>query len=145
MKIEVLNGANINMLGIREPEIYGKESYRDLVGKIKRHAKEKNIKVKIRQTNSEGELIDMVQKCRKKADGIIINPGGYTHTSVALGDALAAVKDKVAAVEVHISDISQREDYRKISFIKEHCIASVVGKGTDGYLEAMDILSEKVR
>ncbi len=140
MKILVLNGPNINMLGIREPDIYGRETYDDLCEKIKNHAKEKGVEVKLFQSNHEGDLVDEIQAAYKKFDGIVINPAAYTHTSVALLDTVKAVGIKT--VEVHISDISSREDFRQISYIRKAAFATVSGLGTDGYLKAIDILLE---
>ena len=141
MKILVLNGPNLNMLGIREPDIYGRETYNSLLNKIKEHCKAKGFDVDCRQSNHEGDLVDWIQEAYGTFDGIVINPGAYTHTSVALLDALKAVN--VPAVEVHISDVDKREDFRQISYIRAACIATVSGHGTDGYLEAVDILSGK--
>lgn len=141
MKILVINGPNLNMLGIREPGIYGTENYNSLLEKISAHAAKKNIEVDFYQSNHEGALVDKIQEAFGKFDGIIINPGAYTHTSIALLDAVKAVG--IPTVEVHISDVSKREDFRQISYIRLGCIASVIGKGTDGYLEAMDILLER--
>ena len=143
MKILVLNGPNINMLGIREPEIYGKENYASLIAKIQNHANGRGIELKILQSNHEGVLVDAIQESYKKVDGIVINPAAYTHTSVALLDALKAVG--TPAVEVHISDVSKREDFRQISYVREACIATVSGHGTDGYLEAIDLLIEHAK
>ena len=140
MKILVLNGPNINMLGIREPNIYGKETYAMLLSKIQKHTAERGIKIKTVQSNHEGVLIDEIQAAYKNFDGIVINPAAYTHTSIALLDALKAVG--LPAVEVHISDVSKREDFRQISYVREACIATISGHGTDGYLEAIDILIE---
>ena len=140
MKILVLNGPNINMLGIREPKIYGKENYATLLAKIQKHADERGVKLKMLQSNHEGVLVDAIQEAYGKFDGIVINPAAYTHTSVALLDALKAVG--IPTVEVHISDVSKREDFRQISFIREACLATISGHGTDGYLEAIDILIE---
>ena len=140
MKILVLNGPNINMLGIREPKIYGKETYASLLSKIQNHANERGIKLKMLQSNHEGVLIDEIQAAYKKFDGIVINPAAYTHTSIALLDALKAVG--LPTVEVHISDVSKREAYRQISYVREACIATISGHGTDGYLEAIDLLIE---
>ena len=114
MKILVINGPNLNMLGVREPEIYGNSAYKDLVGFIKKHAAIKGVKVKIKQSNHEGELVDIIQRAHKKFDGVIINAGAYTHTSIALLDALKAVN--LPTAEVHLSDINSREEFRKISF-----------------------------
>lgn len=141
MKILVINGPNLNMLGIREPGIYGTENYNSLLEKISAHAKGKNIEADFFQSNHEGALVDKIQEAYGVFDGIVINPGAYTHTSIALLDAVKAVG--IPTVEVHISDLSKREDFRRISYIRLGCIASVIGKGTDGYLEAMDILLER--
>lgn len=138
MNILIVNGVNLNMLGIRDTKIYGKETYLDLVNKIKKYAKEKKIKVKCVQSNYEGKIVEYIQKSINKYDGIVINAGAYTHYSIAIKDALNAVN--IPKVEVHISNIYEREDFRKVNFIKDECIASVVGKGLDGYLEAIDIL-----
>ena len=140
MNILVINGPNINMLGIREPDIYGRETFEDLCNKIENYAKEKNINVKLYQSNHEGDLVDEIQAAYQKFDGIVINPGAYTHTSVALLDAVKAVGIKT--VEVHISDVASREDFRQISYIRKAAIAPVAGLGTDGYLKAVDILLE---
>lgn len=136
MKLLVLNGVNLNMLGVREPEIYGNSAYKDLVGFIKKHAALKGVKVKIKQSNHEGELVDIIQRAYKKFDGIIINAGAYTHTSVALLDALKAVN--LPTAEVHLSDINSREEFRKISFISLYAQKTIVGKGFHGYAEAID-------
>jgi 3-dehydroquinate dehydratase-2 len=128
------------MLGIREPAIYGKENYASLIAKIQNHANERGIELKILQSNHEGVLVDAIQESYKKVDGIVINPAAYTHTSVALLDALKAVG--TPTVEVHISDVSKREDFRQISYVREACIATISGHGTDGYLEAIDLLIE---
>ena len=138
MKITVINGANINFIGIREPDIYGKKTYKDLILMIEEYCKNLGIEVEVYQSNHEGDLVDKIQDCYKKSDGIVINPGAYTHTSVAIADALKAVS--VPAVEVHISDVSKREDFRQISYIRSVCVATVAGMGLDGYLEAIDIL-----
>ncbi len=140
MKILVLNGPNINMLGIREPKIYGKENYASLLAKIQEHASERGVELKTLQSNHEGVLVDEIQAAYMKFDGIVINPAAYTHTSIALLDALKAVG--LPTVEVHISDVSKREDYRQISYVREACIATISGHGTDGYLEAIDLLIE---
>lgn len=140
MKIVVINGANINMLGVREPEIYGKETYANLVEKIENHCKKENIEVEIYQSNHEGDLVDKIQQCYGNTDGIVINPGAYTHTSVALLDALKAVN--VPCVEVHISDVDSREDFRQISYVRQACVKTISGHGTDGYTQAVDYLKE---
>jgi 3-dehydroquinate dehydratase-2 len=138
MKILVLNGPNINMLGLREPEIYGKETYYDLEEKIKNHGQKIGVEVEIFQSNHEGDLLDMIQESYGNTDGIIINPGAYTHTSIALLDALKCVQ--IPAVEVHISKVEEREEFRQTSFIRGYCEKTISGRGTDGYLEAMDFL-----
>ena len=143
MKILVINGPNINMLGIREKEIYGSGSYDDLCAMIKKHADEKNIDVALFQSNHEGDIVDEIQKAYKKYDGIVINPAAYTHTSVAILDALSAVK--IPTVEVHISDVSKREDFRQISYVRLVAEKTIMGKGFLGYLEAMDYLSERAK
>lgn len=143
MKILVINGVNINMLGIREPDIYGREDYRALCSKIKRFCREKKIKVIIKQSNCEGKLVGMIQSAYKKIDGIVINPGAYTHTSIALLDALKAVD--IPTVEVHISDVSSREEFRQISYIRQACILTVSGHGTDGYTEAIAALAAHLK
>lgn len=140
MKILVINGPNLNMLGIREPEIYGSKTYADLCGMISGYCKEKQIAVEFYQSNHEGCLVDKIQEAYGKVDGIIINPGAYTHTSVALLDAVKTVN--IPTVEVHISDPDEREEFRKVSYIRAACVATVKGKGFDGYLEAVDILTD---
>ena len=141
MKILVLNGPNLNMLGIREPDIYGKNTYQDLVNMINEYCKEENIEVEIFQSNHEGVLVDKIQEAYGKFDGIVINPAAYTHTSVALLDALKSVG--IPTVEVHISDVSVREDFRQISYVRNYCEKTVCGKGFDGYIEAIKYLGDK--
>ena len=143
MNILVINGPNLNMLGIREPDIYGKETYAALVEKIENYAKAKDVSVKCYQSNHEGDLVDNIQFAYGVFDGIVINPGAYTHTSIAILDAVKAVG--IPTVEVHISDVSAREDFRQISYIRQACFKTISGKGTDGYLEAIDALVEKVK
>ena len=139
MKILVLNGPNINMLGIREPQIYGNRTYSDLLETIKAYCDSKNIEVECFQSNHEGALIDKIQEAYfEKFDGIVINPAGYTHTSVAIADALKGVD--IPFVEVHISKVDDREDFRKISFVRNYALATVSGKGFDGYIEAIKML-----
>lgn len=141
MKLLILNGPNLNMLGIREPAVYGRETYRDLEEKIASYAARKGVQAEIRQTNSEGQLVDWIQQAYfDKVDGIVINPAAYTHTSVALLDAVKAVS--IPTVEVHISDVSKREEFRQVSYIRAACIHTVSGLGTDGYLKAIDLLLE---
>lgn len=139
MNILVINGPNLNMLGIREPEIYGKATYTDLGDLIRAHAEKRGVSVTLYQSNHEGDLVDAIQQAYGKQDGIIINPGAYTHTSVALLDALKAVG--IPAVEVHISDPDTREEFRKVSYIRAACVKTIKGHGFDGYLEAMDYLT----
>ena len=139
MKILVINGPNLNMLGIREPAIYGRETYESLCRKIRDHAEERGIEVTLYQSNHEGDLVDAIQQAYGKADGIVINPGAYTHTSIAILDAMKAVGIRV--VEVHISDVNTREDFRKVSYIRAACEKTISGHGTDGYLEAIDYLA----
>ena len=141
MNILVINGPNLNMLGIREPDIYGKATYKDLTEMIENHCKEKSIEVKCYQSNHEGALVDEIQAAYGVRDGIIINPGAYTHTSIALLDALKSVG--IPAVEVHISDLSKREDFRQISYVREYCEKTITGHGFDGYIEAIDYLLKK--
>ena len=139
MKLYIINGPNLNMLGIREPRIYGKETYIDLVKMIEDKAKALNIDVDIYQSNHEGDLVDKIQEAYfKGADGIVINPGAYTHTSIALLDAVKSVG--IPTVEVHISKVEEREDFRQISYIRSACQKTITGHGVQGYLEAMDFL-----
>lgn len=139
MNILVLNGPNLNMLGIREPGIYGRGTYEDLQSLIRAHAQKRGVNISFYQSNHEGELVDAIQQAYYDGtDGIIFNPAAYTHTSVALLDALKAVG--IPTVDVHISDVSAREDFRQRSFVRAACVATVMGKGFDGYCEAMDIL-----
>ena len=139
MNILVINGPNLNMLGIREPEIYGKATYADLCRLIGEHASQLGIDVTLYQSNHEGDLVDAIQQAYGKADGIVINPGAYTHTSIAILDALKAVA--LPAVEVHISDPDTRDEFRKISYVRAACAKTIKGHGFNGYLEAMDFLT----
>ena len=139
MKILVINGPNLNMLGIREPDLYGHETYADLLEKIRRHAEKSGTEVNFFQSNHEGDLVDAIQGAYGVHDGIILNPGAYTHTSVALLDALKAVG--IRTVEVHITDVDEREEFRRISYVRTACEKTISGRGTDGYLEAMDFLT----
>ncbi len=142
MKILIINGPNLNMLGIREPEIYGNKNYAYLVNMIREYSNAKNIEVEIYQSNHEGDLIDKIQDAYfKKVDGIIINPGAYTHTSIALLDALKAVSIKT--IEVHISEVKAREEFRKISYVSLAAYKVITGEGFEGYLHAIDILLEE--
>lgn len=138
MKILVINGPNLNMLGIREPDVYGNSTYKDLCNLIKTHAEKKGAEIEIYQSNHEGCLVDKIQHAYGVFDGIVINPAAYTHTSVALLDALKSVA--IPAVEVHISDVSKRESFRQISYVREYCEKTISGKGFNGYLEAIDYL-----
>lgn len=138
MRIQVINGPNINMLGIREPEIYGRETYRDLVEKVEMYGYENGIEVDVYQSNHEGCLVDKIQECYGNTDGIVINPGAYTHTSIALLDALKSVQ--IPTIEVHISDVASREDFRQVSYIRPYCLRTIAGKGLGGYIEAMEVL-----
>ncbi len=140
MKISVINGPNINMLGIREPGIYGSGSFEELCSYIERYAEEKGIEVKLFQSNHEGALVDEIQAAYGASDGIVINPGAYTHTSIALLDAVKAVS--LPTVEVHISDVSSREKFRQVSFIRAACVKTICGHGIKGYIEAIDFLIE---
>ncbi len=141
MKLLVINGPNLNLLGIREPDVYGKSSYLDLCCMVEEHARALGAEAELYQSNHEGDLVDCIQGALGSADGIVINPGAYTHTSIALLDALRAVE--IPAVEVHISDVSAREPFRQISYIRDACIATITGRGLQGYLDAMDLLVER--
>ena len=139
MKISVINGPNINLLGIREPTIYGQESYDTLVRLVSEHAEKLGVELSFFQSNHEGAIVDEIQRSYfDGADGIILNPAAYTHTSIAIADALKAVK--LPTVEVHISDVSKREAYRQISYVREVCVKTIVGEGLRGYLSALDYL-----
>ena len=142
MNILVINGPNLNMLGIREPALYGSGTYAALCEKIRSYCAQKNIQVDFYQSNHEGALVDRIQDAyRDGTDGIVINPGAYTHTSIALLDAVKSVD--IPTVEVHISKVEEREAFRQVSYIRAACIATITGKGFDGYLEAIDTLMEK--
>ena len=144
MKILVINGPNLNFLGIREPEIYGDSTYKDLCNLIKKKSKQDNVKVDFFQSNHEGKIVDKIQKAYyKKYDGIIINPAGYTHTSVAILDALKAVN--IPCVEVHISDINGREEFRKHSYISLVAKRTIKGLGFYGYIEALTFLEKYIK
>lgn len=139
MKLMIINGPNLNMLGIREPAIYGKASYEDLLTSIRQHAKERGIAVDFVQSNHEGDLVDAIQRAYFEAySGIVINPAAYTHTSIAIADAVKGVG--VPTVEVHISDVSRREAFRQISYIGQVATHRIIGHGFAGYLEAIDYL-----
>ncbi|MBQ0028033.1 MAG: type II 3-dehydroquinate dehydratase [Lachnospiraceae bacterium] len=140
MKIRVINGPNINMLGIREPDIYGRTTYADLENMIFDHCRDIGVEVDVLQSNHEGDLVDMIQECFQNIDAIVINPGAYTHTSIAILDAAKSVG--IPVVEVHISKVEEREDFRQVSYIRAACIKTITGHGVNGYLEAIDFLVE---
>ncbi len=139
MRLLIINGPNLNLLGVREPDVYGRATYEDLCSLISGHAAETGVDVEFFQSNHEGALVDAVQQALGVFDGIVINPGAYTHTSIALLDALKAVA--LPAVEVHISDVDSREPFRKISYLRAACVRTISGHGFNGYLEAMDFLA----
>lgn len=139
MKIVVINGPNLNMLGAREPEIYGNKTLKDLENLVGKHADEIGVDVEFFQSNHEGDIIDRIQQAYfDNADGILLNPAGYTHTSVAIADAVKGVN--IPTVEVHISKVSDRESFRQISFVRDVAVATIEGKGFDGYIEGIDVL-----
>lgn len=140
MRILVLNGPNINMLGIREPGIYGNDSFETLCNTVRDYAKNIGIEIKLYQSNHEGALVDEIQNAYGAFDGIVFNPGAYTHTSIALLDALKAVG--IPTVEVHISDVLKREDFRQISYIRAACVKTICGHGIKGYTEAIKYLKD---
>lgn len=143
MKILVINGPNLNMLGIREPDHYGKETYADLVAKVESYCNEKAIECECYQSNHEGCLVDKIQQAYGNTDGIVINPGAYTHTSIAILDAVKSVM--IPTVEVHISKVENREDFRQVSYIRLAAAKTITGLGTDGYLRAIDFLEEVIK
>ena len=138
MKLLILNGPNLNLLGLREPELYGSLSYAELCGRIEEHAKTLGIEVVFFQSNHEGALVDRLHAALGEADGIVFNPAAYTHTSVALLDALLAIR--IPTVEVHLTDPNRREPFRQTSYVRAACVKTIMAKGADGYLEAMDYL-----
>lgn len=142
MNILIINGPNLNFLGLREPEIYGKKSYNDLVNFLLDQSKKKHIYIEVYQSNHEGEIIDIIQENFSRFNGIIINPGAFTHYSYAIYDCLKSVP--IPSVEVHLSDIFSREEFRKTSVILAACVGQVSGKGFNGYIEAMNILQEGI-
>lgn len=142
MKLYIINGPNLNMLGIREPEIYGKLTLQDIESKIKLYCSKNQIDVEFYQSNHEGEIVDIIQSAYKKADGIVINPAAYTHTSVAILDALKAVD--IDTIEVHLSDVDEREDFRKLSYVSLFAKKVIKGKGADGYIEAIDFFLNRI-
>ena len=141
MKLYILNGPNLNMLGIREPTLYGSQSYQALIKAVRAHAEAYGIETVCRQSNHEGDLVDWIQEAYfERADGIVINPGAYTHTSIALLDAVKSTM--LPTVEVHISKVEEREDFRQVSYIREACVKTITGHGINGYLEAIDFLKD---
>lgn len=142
MKLLILNGPNLNLLGIREPDVYGTQDYSYLCQLITAHAAAIGVEVEIRQSNHEGVLVDWIQQARGRFDGIVLNPAAYTHSSVALLDAVKAVG--LPTVEVHISDPNQREPFRRVSYVRAACLASICGHGLQGYLEAMELLKKNL-
>ncbi len=141
-KLLVLNGPNLNMLGVREPDKYGHETYESLCTRIRDYGASRGAEVTCMQSNHEGSLVDMIQAAWGVYDGIVFNPGAYTHTSIALLDALRAVS--LPCVEVHISNVKEREAYRQVSYVREACFATVMGHGTDGYLEGIDLMLSRL-
>lgn len=140
MKILVINGPNINMLGIREPGIYGRQTFADLLSLLEETANEENVTIEQFQSNHEGSIVDKIQAAYGQFDGIVINPAAYTHTSVAILDALKAVA--IPAVEVHISDVDSREAFRQISYAGLACVKTIKGKGLEGYRQAIHYLKQ---
>jgi len=143
MKILVINGPNINLLGLREPDLYGKKDYKELLRMINAYCDEQGIDVECFQSNHEGAIVDRIQQAYGSIDGIVINPAAYTHTSVAILDALKAVC--IPAVEVHITDINSRDEFRKISYAGKACVKAFIGLGLDGYIEAIKYLQEYLK
>lgn len=140
MKLLIINGPNLNLLGLREPDIYGKQDYKTLCTMIEKACE--GIDFEIYQSNHEGDIVDKIQAAYKNADGIVINPAAYTHTSVAILDALKAVG--IPTVEVHISDINTREEFRKFSYVSLYAKKQIAGHGLDGYVEAIEYLRNKL-
>ena len=140
MKVLVINGPNLNMLGIREPDIYGAKTFKDLEEFIKRSADNLDIDVSLFQSNHEGEMVDIIQSAYNVFDGIVINPGAYTHTSIALLDAVNSTS--IPTVEVHISKVEEREDFRQTSYIRLAAVKTISGHGIEGYLEGINFLAE---
>ena len=140
MKILVINGPNMNLLGLREPDIYGRQTYDDLVETLQKRADELGVEISFVQSNHEGDLVDAIQRAYPDTDGIIINPAAYTHTSVAILDAVKAVG--IPTVEVHMSDVKSRDAFRQVSYIRQACIATVMGKGFGSYIEALELLCQ---
>ena len=141
VKILVINGPNMNLLGLREPDIYGKQTYADLVDVLRQRAEELGVEISFIQSNHEGDLVDAIQNAYPDTDGIIINPAAYTHTSVAILDAVKAVA--IPTVEVHMSDVKSRDEFRQVSYIRQACIATFMGKGFGSYIEALELLKNR--
>ena len=141
MNFVIINGPNLNMLGIREPDRYGRETYDDLLEKIWTHCRKHCVTPSFYQSNHEGDLVDKIQAAYGRCDGIVINPAAYTHTSVALLDAVKAVS--IPTVEVHISDVDARDEFRRVSYIRAACVAMICGRGLQGYLDAIDLLATR--
>ena len=142
-KVEIVNGPNLNFLGIREIEKYGTTSYKDLVNILEEKARELNLELKFFQSNIEGEIVDALQNSFQTSEWIVINPGAYTHTSIAIRDCLAYLSNKLKIIEVHLTDINNRENFRNINLISEFCEKSIIGKGIDGYIEALEYINEQ--
>ena len=141
MKFLIVNGPNLNMLGIREPEVYGSMTYEELVYFLHEQAVALGVEIEVFQSNCEGEIVNEIQRAYRRIDGIIINPAAYTHTSVALLDAVKAVS--IPTVEVHISDVDARDEFRRVSYIRAACVAMICGRGLQGYLDAIDLLATR--
>ena len=142
-KVEIVNGPNLNFLGIREIEKYGTTSYKDLINTLEEKARELNLELKFFQSNIEGEIVDALQNSFQTSEWIVINPGAYTHTSIAIRDCLAYLSNKLKIIEVHLTDINNRESFRNINLISEFCEKSIIGKGIDGYIEALEYINEQ--
>lgn len=142
-KVEIVNGPNLNFLGIREIEKYGTASYKDLVNTLEEKSRELNLELKFFQSNIEGEIVDALQNSFQTSEWIVINPGAYTHTSIAIRDCLAYLSNKLKIIEVHLTDINNRENFRNINLISEFCEKSIIGKGIDGYIEALEYINEQ--
>jgi 3-dehydroquinate dehydratase-2 len=142
-KVEIVNGPNLNFLGIREIEKYGTANYKDLVNTLEEKARELNLELNFFQSNIEGEIVDALQNSFQTSEWIVINPGAYTHTSIAIRDCLAYLSNKLKIIEVHLTDINNRENFRNINLISEFCEKSIIGKGMDGYIEALEYINEQ--
>ena len=142
-KVEIVNGPNLNFLGVREIEKYGSASYKDLLNALQEKARELNLELNFFQSNIEGEIVDALQDSFHTSEWIVINPGAYTHTSIAIRDCLAYLSTKLKIIEVHLTDINNRENFRNINLISEFCEKSIIGKGIDGYIEALEYINEQ--